>query len=59
MVVLISYQSQLGEREELEWVTDGDGSWTVESIVKCFRRRYPTATFLSCLQLSQPLHCSA
>jgi len=48
MIFLITYSDTIGLHHELEWITDGDGSWTVESITRCFRRRYPAATLLSC-----------
>lgn len=46
MVFLITYQSQFGHHEHLEWFADS--SSTVASITECFRRRFPTATLLSC-----------
>ena len=54
MVVRISYINQLGERHELEWITDGDGTWTVERTVAVFKERHPDATFLAALRLDEP-----
>lgn len=54
MVFAINYLSQNGNNEQIEWITDGDGSWTADSVAECFRRRFPNATLLSCTLL-----CSA
>lgn len=54
MVVRITYQNQLGERHDLEWFADEDGTWTIERVVTCFKERYPTATFLAVLRLDTP-----
>lgn len=51
MLFLITYQSQLGSNERIEWVCPGN--YTAQDAIESFKRQWPTSTLISILQLQQ------